>query len=75
MKSNKLLRIYECYFNLPNDFNGTLSDALMLMANRAKEAEIYNEVNKYYDEWIDLYEHLRDNDRAKCSIRYDIIDC
>ena len=75
MKSNKLLRIYECYFNLPNDFNGTLGDALMLMANRAKQAEAYNEISLYYDEYFDAYGHLKENDKAKYSIRYNIIDC
>ena len=45
MKTNKTLHIMECYFNLPDDFNGSLGDALMLMAHRAKEAELYNEIN------------------------------
>lgn len=75
MKSSKLLRIYECYFNLPDNFNGTLGDALMLMANRAKEAEAYDEVKTYYDGFPDLYGHLRNNDKAKCSIQYEIVDC
>ena len=75
MKSNKLLRIYEGYFNLPDDFNGTFGEALMLMANRAKEAEVYDEVNVYYDECFDLYGHLKDNDKTKCIIRYEIVDC
>lgn len=75
MRSNKLLRIYECYFNLPDNFNGTLGDALMLMANRAKEAEAYNEVNTYYDDLPDPYSHLRNNDKVKCSIQYEIVDC
>nr|DAF71171.1 MAG TPA: hypothetical protein [Caudoviricetes sp.] len=32
MVSNKLFYIEECWFNLPDDFNGTCGEALMLLA-------------------------------------------
>lgn len=77
MKTNKILHIYECHFNLPNDFNGTLGEALMLMANRALAAEAYDEfsfVGRYEDIDIDMREHLLNNENAKCSIAYEIED-
>lgn len=74
MKTNKTLLIYGCCFNLPDNFNGTLGDALMLMANKAKQAEAYNEINVCCDEHGDLYSRLINNDKIKCSIQYEIIN-
>ena len=40
MLSKKLLSIQECQFSLPDDFDGTLGDALMLLAKKRLEAEV-----------------------------------
>lgn len=72
MKSNKILHIKEAYLNLPNDFNGTLGEALMLMAKRAILAEQYSEVNKGIS--FDLYDDLIKSEKSKCIIAYEIID-
>ena len=37
MLSKKLLTIKECQFNLPDNFDGTLGDALMLLAKKRLE--------------------------------------
>ena len=72
MQSNKILHIKNCYFNLPDNFNGTLGEALMLMANRLIQAEAYREVRK--SECCDLYQHLMESDRSKCIMEYEVID-
>lgn len=69
MVSKKLLIIQECQFNLPDDFEGTLGDALMLLAKRRLEAESNNEVNRE-DNDSDCYETLVSNENIKCSIKY-----
>lgn len=74
MKTNKTLHILECYFNLPDNFNGSLGDALMLMAHRAKEAESYNEINSHDEYIVDRLKHLTNNDKSKCIIQYQILN-
>lgn len=39
MFSKKIFRVKELIFNLPDDFNGTTGDALLLMSNNQLEAE------------------------------------
>lgn len=68
----KSLHIKECFFELPDDFNGSLGDALILMANRAIQAEAYKEV--YGDKCYDLYEYFTKNRKGKCVMSYDFID-
>lgn len=69
----KSLHIKECFFELPSDFYGSLGSALMLMANRAIQAEAYKEV--YDGGCYDLYEYFTGKDRkGKCVIDYEIID-
>lgn len=74
MVSKKLLTIYECQFNLPDNFDGTLGDALMLLAKRRLEAESKNKVNKVdvnkVDNDFDCYTTLVNNEDIKCSIKY-----
>lgn len=45
----KVLHIKDCYFKLPEDFNGTCGNALMLLAlhrlEREEEQTISNETN------------------------------
>ena len=71
MKSNKILRVKNLYFNLPDNFNGTLGDAFTLITNRMIEAEAYNEVSEL--KIIDPLNHLLDSDEIKCLIEYEII--
>jgi len=74
MRTNRTLYIEECYFNLPNDFDGTLGEALALLANRALEAEMYDEICDYYGDYYGMHDHLKNNNKAKCSISWRIIE-
>ena len=69
MVSKKLLTIQECQFNLPDDFDGTLGDALMLLAKKRLKAESKNKINKE-DNDSDCYITLVNNDDIKRSIKY-----
>lgn len=68
----KALHIQECYFELPNDFNGSLGNALMLMANRAIQAEAYKEV--YKRTAYDLKDYFLNERKGKTIIEYEFID-
>ena len=71
MVGKKLLKIEECYFNLPNDFNGTLGEALTLLAKYRLEKEKENKVtDNANDDEFDCYSALMSNDNAKCTIEY-----
>ena len=69
MLSKKLLSIQECQFSLPDDFDGTLGDALMLLAKKRLEAESKSEINRENND-SDCYTTLVNNDGIKCSIKY-----
>lgn len=71
MKTNKILHITECYFNLPDDFMGTLGNALMLLANAALQAEAYKEIER--SEKCTL-EALENKDRVKCIMGYELLE-
>ena len=66
----KVLHIKDCYFRLPEDFNGTCGNALMLLALRRleqeKEQNVVNRTNSVYD--------LNDfwNSNEKCILTYCI---
>ena len=66
----KVLHIKDCYFRLPEDFNGTCGDALMLLALRRleqeKEQNVVNRTNSAYD----LYDFW--NSDEKCMLTYYI---
>ena len=47
MKTNKLLSIKECYFNLPDNFNGTLGEALSLLAQYRLSQETNHQINQH----------------------------
>ena len=68
---SKLLCINKCYLKLPDNFNGTLGDMLMLMANCCKQSEAYDEV--VIKPEIDL-EGLLKTKRVKCTMNYEIIE-
>lgn len=67
---SKVLCVKDCYFRLPEDFNGTCGDALMLLASRRleqeKEQNVVNRTNSVYD--------LNDfwNSNEKCMLTYCI---
>ena len=69
MVGNKLLTIQECHFTLPDNFEGTLGDALMLLAKKRLEAESLNKVNRE-DVDSDCYTTLANKEDIKCSIKY-----
>jgi hypothetical protein len=72
MKSKKILQIYDASFNLPDDFQGTLGDALYIIADYRKEMEKTKQIDntlkpKEGEESIDL---LWEHDELKASIQY-----
>ena len=71
MLTKKLLSIRECQFSLPDDFEGTLGDALLLLANYRLQVEKSKSINK---ENIDVpcYDNLRDKTDIKCAIKYSL---
>ena len=76
MISNKLFYIGECWFNLPDDFNGTCGDALMLLAKYRLEKEKENQIGKnivYKDDGSeDMFLSLMKNDIQKATLSYCI---
>lgn len=69
MLSKKILTIQECQFSLPNDFEGTLGDALMLLAKHRLQSESNQKIN-IKDEECDCYTELIKDDAILCSIKY-----
>lgn len=59
----------ECQFNLPDDFNGTLGDALMLLAKHRLQSESNQDINKV-DNDTNCYTELDNNNDILCSIKY-----
>lgn len=69
MKSRKIMRIDDCILNLPDDFEGTILDALKLLVQYREEAEYSNLINRHENE-IDNYDILWDNDNIRVAITY-----
>lgn len=69
MKSKKIMQITDCYLNLPDNFEGSLLDALKLLVQYREEAESKHNVNKHSkkENGFDL---LWNNDNVKCLISY-----
>lgn len=70
MLTSKLLHITGCDFALPDDFEGTLGEALMLLAQYRLEKE---KTYAYIDTRViekTTYDQLRNNPDSKCSITY-----
>lgn len=65
----KLLSIEECHFNLPDDFDGSLGDALMLLAQYRLQCEADKKVNKVND-YRSCYIQLIETNGINCSIKY-----
>lgn len=72
MKSKKVLHIEEAFFNLPDDFDGTIKDALMLMADRIVTSEPHN--TYYENEDYDIYQRLKSKDNIRRTMRFKIYD-
>ena len=69
MKSSKVLVIKELYFNLPEDFNGTVTDALeLLLAYRKEKSKDIKRINEN-----NLLNLLNDKDK-KCYCSEGIYD-
>ena len=69
MLSKKLLTIQECQFSLPDDFEGTLGDALMLLAKHRLQSESNHKINRKNND-TDCYIELRKDNDIRCSIKY-----
>lgn len=69
MLGKKLLYIQECQFSLPVDFEGTLGDALMLLAKHRLNSELNQKVNRKGND-IDGYEELKKDNDISCCIKY-----
>lgn len=81
MIGNKLLSIYECQFCLPDDFDGTLGDALMLLAKTRLESEAKNNIKAgivdqpcYYNLVNDCYKALLNDNETKCAIKCSLCE-
>ena len=80
MVSNKLFYIEECWFNLPDNFNGTCGEALMLLAKYRLEQERKNKIGsknellKKDDGSEDLYTSLVSNDDRKAALSHAIFE-
>ena len=76
MISNKILSIKDCYFNLPDDFNGSLGNALMLLAKYRLEKEMSSQIIRKDIEFqdCDCYKLLMEDDNSKCSITYGLFE-
>jgi hypothetical protein len=74
MLSSKLLYIKDCNFALPDDFEGSLGDALSLLAEYRLKKEKENKItNRPFSPSLPTtYEDLQNNDNAKCSVHYAI---
>ena len=76
MVSSKLFYIEEGWFNLPDDFNGTCGDALMLLAKYRLEQESKNKIGsesellKKDDGSEDLYTSLVSNNDRKATLAH-----
>lgn len=71
MLTKKLLSIGECQFSLPDDFEGTLGDALLLLANYRLESEKTKSINRV-DMDAPCYDELRNENDIKCAIKYSL---
>ena len=69
MKSKKIMQITDCNLNLPDNFEGSLLDALKLLVQYREEAESKNNVNKHSEE-ENGFDLLWNNDNIKCLISY-----
>lgn len=80
MVSNKLFYIEECWFNLPDDFNGTCGEALMLLAKYRLKQESENKIGsesellKKDDGSEDLYTSFISSDDRKATLAHAFLN-
>lgn len=72
MQSNKVLAISDCWFNLPDDFDGGLEDALNLLAKHLLDSTRNYKV--YQDNIKDRYQHLMDGESIKVTMLSSICE-
>ena len=74
MNSNRLFVINECFFSLPNNFDGSLGEALKLLADYTLEREKQNKVHDEIktEENCDIYKNFVNNTEGKVSMNYNI---
>ena len=74
MKSNKILALKNVVFNLPDDFEGDLTDALELLVKYRRSDECLkrrmsdNQCAKAYDTISDVVDGIWNSDEHKCHI-------
>lgn len=73
MKSNKMLYVTEAYINLPEDFEGTLGEALSIWANYTLEQEAKDKVQPCDEDGATL-EALENDDAARASVSYELAE-
>ena len=75
MLSKKIFKIDDCCFNLPDDFNGTCGEALMLLAQYRLEQEKQSKINVTpKDLTNDCYKACLYAETGKAAITYQIYD-
>lgn len=68
MKSNKILVLQNCFFNLPDDFNGSWRDAVQLYAEYVKNDKDNIKVVKESETFKAAFDILwNDNERKHIS--------
>lgn len=70
MVSKKIFLINDCCFNLPDDFNGTCGDALMLLAQYRLEQEKNNKIDRHETFEGSAYKQCMSMPDLKASISY-----
>lgn len=71
MEKKNVLHIKECFFELPDDYQGSLGEALMLMANRVIQSEAYKEGKEI--KCCNVYEYFAKHRTGKCVIGCEFI--
>ncbi len=71
MKTNKALVIHEAFVNLPDDFEGTLGDALSFWANYTLEQEAKNNM-RHIPKEEHTFEDLEQDSESRASVTYEL---
>lgn len=80
MKSNKLLYVKNLVFNLPDDFDGNLSDAFQLLIDQRKteESKLNRQLDSQgaesYNNLDDAIEALWNNDNHSIHIEANVVE-
>ena len=74
MTGKRFFTIEELWFNLPETFEGTFGDALLLLAQYRKEEESKNQQDKSVLVYEDRFSTLWGNENIKCSMGYALCE-